>query len=123
MNKNIFAIIRKIRKLEQERDRILKRLLVPDPLLIGSVSLVKRTCGKPNCRCVEKPSHEVLTLATSKKAHRRCQVVRMADMETVQERVEAYKNFRSALRRLEAIGKEEKSLLRGLMEKRDAPYV
>lgn len=123
MNKNILMIIRKIRKLEQERSLILKALLVPDPLLIGSVSRVKRTCGKPNCRCAEKPSHEVLTLATSKKAHRRCQVVRMADVDAVQERLEVYKDFRAALRRLEAIGNEEKSLLRGLMEKRDVPYV
>ena len=122
MSKHIFTIIRKIRKLEQERGRILNSLLVPNPLLIGSVSRVKRTCGKPNCRCAEKPSHEVWTLATSKEAHRRCQVVRQADVNAVQERVAVYKDFRAALRRLEAIRTEEKSLLRGLMEKRDVPY-
>ena len=123
MNKNILTIIRKIRKLEQERSRILKNLLVPGPLLIGSVSLVKRTCGKPNCRCAESPSHEVFTLATRRTAIPRCQVVRKADVDTVLDRVGVYKDFRAALRRLEAIGKEEKSLLRGLMEKRDVPYV
>jgi hypothetical protein len=123
MNKNIFMIIKKIRKLEQERNRILRTLLVPDPLLIGSVSLVKRTCGKPNCRCTETPSHEVFTLATRRTAKPRCQVVRQADVDAVLERVGIYKDFRAALRRLEAIGKEEKSLLRGLMEKRDVPYV
>ena len=122
MNKNILKTIKKIRQLERERSRILKTLLVPDSLLIGSVSLVKRTCGKPNCHCAEKPSHEVFTLATRKGAKPRCQVVRKADVDAVLERVGIYKDFRAALRRLEAIGKEEKSLLRGLMEKRDAPY-
>lgn len=122
MSKNILTIIRKIRKLEQERGRTLKRLLVSNPLLIGSLSRVKRTCGKPNCRCAEKPSHEVWTLATSREAHRRCQVVRQADVDAVQERLATYKDFRAALRRLEAIQNEEKSLLRGLLEKRDVPY-
>jgi hypothetical protein len=122
MNKNILTIIRKIRKLEQERRRVLKGLLVPNPLLIGSLSRVKRTCGKPNCRCAEQPSHEVWTLATNSEAHRRCQVVRQADVKPVQKRLAVYKDFRAALRRLEAIRNEEKSLLRGLMEKRDVPY-
>lgn len=122
MNKNILTIIRKIRKLERERGRILKGLLVPNPLVIGSLSKVRRTCGKPNCRCAERPSHEVWTLATSRQAHRRCQVVRQADVDAVQERLVIYKDFRAALRRLEAIQNEERSLLRGLMEKRDVPY-
>lgn len=122
MNKKILINIREIRKLDRERSRLLKRLLIPTHLMIGSISLVKKTCGKPNCHCAAKPSHEVWTLASSREALRRCQVVRQADVDGVYEKVAIYKNFRAAMRRLEAIRKEEKLLLRGLMEKRNVPY-
>ena len=122
MNKKILENIREIRRLDRERRHILKRLLISTPLMIGSISLVKRTCGKQNCHCAVKPSHQVWTLASSREALRRCQVVRQADVDEVRERLAIYKNFRVATRRLEAIRKEEKLLLRGLMEKRELPY-
>lgn len=122
MRKRASQIIRKVRQLERERARILEALLVDEPLLQGSLSLVKRTCGKPNCHCAKTPGHEVWVLASTQDAQRRCQVVRQADVEEVQRRAAIYKDFRTALRRLDAIGKEEKALLRGLMDERDLRY-
>jgi hypothetical protein len=124
MSKKIFTTIAQVRRLQQERARILRQLLRQDPLLRGSLSLVKRTCGKPGCHCAQEPSHEAWVLATSHGpgGRRRCQVVRQDDVEAVQERLRVYQDYRTALRELEAIQKKQKAILRGLMETRDEPY-
>ena len=122
MRKTILTTLRRIRRLEDQRARLLRRLLVADPLLCASLSLVKRTCGKPNCHCATEPAHEAWVLATSDRGQRRCQVVRQDDIDDVRRRLEVYKDYREGLRALEATQKEEKRLLRGLMEKRHVPY-
>ena len=122
MRKTILTTLRRIRRLEDQRARLLRRLLVADPLRCASLSLVKRTCGKPNCHCATEPAHEAWVLATSDRGQRRCQVVRQDDIDDVRRRLEVYKDYREGLRALEATQKEEKRLLRGLMEKRHVPY-
>ena len=120
-NQNL-ATIRKLRVLEQRRARLLEALCHDEPFLVGSLSLVKRTCGKPTCHCATTPAHEAWVLATTRDARRRCQVVRLADVGDVRGRVELYRNFRKTLRELEAINQEQAVLLRGLLEGRNDPY-
>ncbi len=120
-NKNL-VMIRKIRSLEERRARLLAAVCVDEPFLVGSLSLVKRTCGRPTCHCATKPAHEAWVLATTHEARRRCQVVRQADVEDICRRVASYRNFRTALRDLDAIEREQRTLLRGLMEGRNVPY-
>lgn len=122
MRKTILTTLRRIRRLDQQRAGTLRRLLVDSPLLQASLSLVKRTCGKPNCHCATEPGHEVWVLTTSEHGQRRCQVVRQDDVTEVQRRLTTYKEYREGLRALDATHKEEKQLLRGLMEKRNVPY-
>ena len=113
---------KKVSRLESERARLIADLLADDPLTAGSFSLVKRTCGRPTCHCAKSPSHEAWVLMTSAQGKQRCQVVRQADVDDVRPRVEVYKRLRAALTRLEAIGKEELALLRGLLKQRHVPY-
>jgi hypothetical protein len=120
-NQNL-ATIRKLRVREQRRARLLEALCDEEPFLVGSLSLVQRTCGKPTCHCATTPAHPAWVLATTRDARRRCQVVRLADVEDVRRRVELYKSFRKALRDLDAIDREQRALLRGLMEGRNLPY-
>ena len=120
--KKNLATIRKLRSLEQRRARLLAPLFDDEPLLVGGLSLVKRTCGQPTCHCATTPAHEAWVLATTRDAGRRCQVVRLADVEDVRRRVGIYRAFRTALRDLEALEREARALLRGLMEDRDVPY-
>ena len=123
MNRPTRAAMRRIRRLQVRSARIVGQLLALRPLLIGSLSLVKRTCGKPSCHCAQEPAHQAWILATRPAgAKRRCQVVRQADVEAVRKRVAAYKRFRARLRDIEAMHKELKALLRGLMEDRNVPY-
>ncbi|MEK7839226.1 MAG: DUF6788 family protein [candidate division NC10 bacterium] len=120
-HKNL-ATIRKLRVLEQRRARLLEALGDDEPFLVGSLSLVQRTCGKPTCHCATTPAHPAWVLATTRDARRRCQVVRWADVEDVRRRVALYKSFKTALRDLDAIDREQRALLRGLMAGRNVPY-
>ena len=114
--------LRALRRLEEERARIVDRLLDASPLIRGSVTHVLVRCGSPGCHCAQAPAHPIWRLATSRKGRQRCQLIRRADVDEVRELVARYRDFRGGLRELEAIHKEEKALLRGLMEIRDVGY-
>lgn len=122
MRNEIRNAIRKIRSLEARRARLIDALAADEPLLIGSLSHVNRTCGKSSCHCATTPAHPAWTLATTTDGRRRCQVVRLADVAEVRQRVASYKAFKQLLRDIEAIESEQAALLRGLMEARDLPY-
>lgn len=122
MRNKILKTTRKLHALEAQRARLIRTLTRDEPLLVGSLSLVDRTCGKPTCHCATKPGHPVWTLATRRDARRRCQVVRLDDVNEARRRVAAYKNFKQVLGELEAIEQDEKALLRGLMEDRNVTY-
>ena len=91
----------KINRLEAERARLVADLLSSEPLIAASLSLVKRTCGRPTCHCAKSPSHEAWVLQTYAKGKQRCQVVRQADTEEVSARVACYKKLRAAITRLD----------------------
>lgn len=123
MTKNqIHVQLKKLRGLERERVSIVDRLIAEEPFARGSLSRVLQRCGKPTCHCVEKPLHPVWRLASSRDGKQRCQLVRKDDVDWITEWVGRYKDFRRDLRALEAIQKEEKALLRGLMEIRSVEY-
>lgn len=122
MRKKIQSTTRKLHALEARRTRLIQALTRTAPLLVGSVSLVMRTCGKPACHCATRPGHPVWTLATTRDGRRRCQVVRLDDVEQVRRRIAAYKGFKQRLGELVAIENDEKDVLRGLMKERDLTY-
>jgi hypothetical protein len=122
MRKSCLRIQQQLRALETRRAALLQALMADTPLLVGSLSQVHRTCGAPGCHCRTTPGHLAWVLSTTQRGHRRCQVVRVADVEEVQERVAAYKDRRQGLRAFEAIARKEAELLRGFMAKRHVPY-
>jgi hypothetical protein len=111
-----------LRRLENERKALLARLLVADPLIRGSLSHLRQRCGNPGCHCADSPAHPVTRLATSDAGRQRCQLVRQADVPSVTEHVARYREFREGLRSLDAMFREQKRRLRGLMEQRDVGY-
>ena len=122
MRNEIRNTLRKIRSLDARRAHLIELLARDEPLLIGSLSHVNRTCGKPSCHCARTPAHPAWTLATTTDGQRRCQVVRLADVAEVRRRVATYKAFKQLLRDFDAIESELAALLRGLMEARNLPY-
>ena len=113
---------RQVRRLTDEAHELVEELLAPEPLIVGSVSKVLRRCGNPNCHCAERPAHPTTHLATSREGRRKCQLVRKADEDAVTEKVNRYRRFRKVLRRLRALERERRDVLKAVAEVRGEDY-
>ena len=120
--KTFLSLNKQLRRLNAQMVQITSELLDEDPLLIGSISEVLRTCGKPNCRCAKKPYHPYLVLMTSRGGRRKCQVVRKADVDQVTLRVRRYRKFRSLLKDLKALETKRRDLLKSIMQAKNEWY-
>jgi hypothetical protein len=115
---------KQLRALRNAADNILNQLADTRPIIIGTLSLVKRRCGSPRCRCArgEGEGHATWTLLTKYQGKRRCQVVRKKDLEKVRRRVERYQTLKAAIRQLKATDSEIYRTLRRLLEQRNEIY-
>jgi hypothetical protein len=113
-----------LRLLHQKRRRLIRRLTREEELAIGSVSVVNRKCGNPNCQCVEGPGHpQTLFLFKDKsEGRRRCKLVRRADETRMLRAGERYREYRQDLQQLRAIDLNEKRILLALAEVRAIHY-
>jgi hypothetical protein len=107
-----------------EQARVLSRpLYESEPIIVGTLSQVSRTCGNPNCHCATQGSkHPVWTLLTKHEGKRRCQVVRKADVQWVAHRVRRYQQLREALRQIRKLDAAKHRLLKELIQARHDPY-
>ncbi len=116
-------LLDRLRKLQRERSRILRRLLEEHELAIGSVSVVRRKCGSPGCHCATGEGHQqTLFLFSGEDGKRRCKLVRRADEKRMQCAGDAYRQFRDGLKQLRALDREEKQILMAIMEVRSISY-
>ena len=114
--------IQKLGEIRAEAGRLIREACREEPVLIGSLHEVLRTCGKPTCRCAREPCHRCLTLMTTRKGKRRCQVVRKADRQEVRAKVRRYRRFRELLRRLKGLDSQRYALLNDLLQERNEWY-
>lgn len=114
--------MQKLSRLEAEIATHVARLAQNEPILIGSISQVLRTCGKPNCRCAQSPCHPHVVLMSVTVGKRRCQLVRKADVDETTEKVQRYRECRSALKKIKALHKKWYNLLHAILEARNEPY-
>ncbi len=121
-SKSIFKKNHLLRKIWQQTADILDQMLTSETLMIGTLSEVLRTCGKPNCRCARKPSHRHWTLLTAFEGKRRCQVIRKKDVQMVKEKVECYRRFRDLLKQMKRLDLQRYSILKELLEERNELY-
>ncbi len=124
MPKSTEKALHELNRLESERRSAIKTLTRSDPMIIGSLNVVPRTCGKSACHCAAEgdPGHPVSVLMSTVRGRRRCQVVRKADLPRVTALVQEYRNYREALRALKHLESEQRALMRGLMTLRDEGY-
>ena len=109
--------------LQRQRRRLLRRLTRDSELAIGSVSVVRRKCGNPSCRCTKGEKHlHTLFLFKDEKGIRRCKLVRRADEVQMQKAGENYRQFREELKLLRAIDLREKEILMALRDMRAIHY-
>ncbi len=112
-----------LRKLHEERRRLLRRLTAQGELAIGTVSVVHRKCGTPTCHCADGDGHpQVQFLFKDDDGPRRCKLVRKADERRLLRAGERYADFRAALRRLNDITLREREVLMSLRDSRGIRY-
>ena len=118
--KRILAVLE---KLHRERRQLLGRLSAGHELAVGTVSLVQRKCGNPNCRCAEGDGHaQVQFLFKDEDGPRRCKLIRKADEDRFLRAGECYTEFRADLRRLNDINSSERKILMSLRDLRAIHY-
>jgi hypothetical protein len=124
MPKSTEKALHELNRLESKRREVIEALARSDPLVVGSLNVVPRTCGKRSCHCATPgdPGHPVSILMRTVAGRRQCQVVRKADLPQVIDLVQEYRDYREALRALKHLETEEKALLRELMSLRDQGY-
>lgn len=104
-------LLNSLRQLQKERKKLLKRLINDKEVAIGSVAVVRRKCGKPNCHCVEGFGHPQTLFLFRDEGRRRCKLIRQSDSKRLLIAGERYRNFRNGLRELRAINKRENKIL------------
>lgn len=110
--------------LESQRRELFLDLAQATPFVVGTLTVVRRTCGKPYCHCSKQgdPGHPTSVLQTGPAGRRRCQVVRKGALESVRRKVELYRSYREGLRRLRQLEAAEWKLLKTLIALRDEGY-
>ncbi len=112
-----------LKKLHEERRRLLRRLTAQGELAIGTVSLVHRKCGNPTCHCADGDGHpQVQFLFKDDDGRRRCKFVRKADERRLLRAGARYADFRTDLRRLNDISSREREILMSLRDLRGIRY-
>jgi len=113
-----------LKRLHQERQRLVRRLTGGQVLAIGTVATMSRKCGNPSCHCVEGPGHlqTLFLFKDEKQGRRRCKLVRRADEARMLRAGQGYRQFREDMKQLRAIDREEKRILLALAEERAIHY-
>ena len=123
MNLSTSKTLRQFRTLQARRHALLRRLLSPAELAVGTVSWVDRKCGRPGCHCAEGPGHRQMQfLFADPEGCRRCKLVRKADEARLELANERYRAFREDLRELATIQNRERALLMEWMRKKGLTY-
>lgn len=124
MPKSNQSLLTELNRLETRRRATLEQLARTESLVVGSLTVVRRTCGKASCHCAQKDGsgHPTPVLMSTVANRRRCQIVRRADLERVQALVDCYRRFREGLRTLKHLESEMNAKLRELMSFLDEGY-
>ncbi len=92
-------------------------------LLRGSLLERPKFCGKEGCKCTRgQPHPPSLYLSRLEGGTARHRFIRAADHQRAKREAGAYKEFRAALRRWRAIGKELNQIWEALGETREEGY-
>ncbi len=101
-----------LRALQKRRRALLREMLRPDPLIVGTVCEVLRRCGTPTCHCAKTPGHRQTLLLYGEGGRRTSRFIRSQDVAQVRRAWQRYRRFREALRELRTLNTRELQLLR-----------
>ena len=89
-----------IKKVQQEKEKLLRQLKVPADALPGSLSVSHLRCGKASCHCAQDKGHENWTLTYMVDGKKRVKHIPQGLVEYVSQRVEHGKAFKYVLNQI-----------------------
>ena len=120
MSRKNFAQI--LEKIHEQRQHLIDAFLESSPLIVGSITQTKGRCGRPNCACVQQPTHEITLLMSSEGNKRTSKLIRKDDVEEVLSQWQQYKTLRQFLSTLKELNKKEINVLQELIQDRKRTY-
>ena len=100
-----------LRRLLQDLERSLEVAFERSLLVKGNVYEMARKCGKPNCVCTRGELHRSMVLSWSEGGKTRLLSIPPERLGELQEKSQAYLQFRRARARVTEIGQEIVSVL------------
>ena len=123
MSKSIKKIADLVRDLEAKRAELIELMIADREYAVGSVSVVRRKCGKSNCHCAEGEGHlQTLFLFKGDEEKRVCKLVRNDDTPYMLEAGANYRAFKVRLRELRATQKRVEENLLAILKRRAVSY-
>jgi len=116
------SLKKNLRDILEKRKKLIDRLIISGPLVVGNVYDVMRRCGNPYCHCAVKPGHRQTLLIYTQKGHRHCKLVRRNDEERIKQAWQNYRNYRKALGEIRTLNQRELSILRAEIKNRRFRY-
>lgn len=112
-----------LQALQKRRQALLREILRPDPLVVGTVCTVLRRCGTPTCHCAQTPGHRQTLLLYGEGGRRTSRFIRQQDESRVRRAWRRYRRCKEALRELRALNLRELELLRERIRLRAAQFL
>jgi hypothetical protein len=92
--------------LAGEIRRVVEPLFSDQPVIKGTVYELRRTCGKPGCRCAQGELHARMVVSASEKGRTRLRVIPRGFLVEVQEKVKRYQELRRGRARVVVIHRQ-----------------
>ncbi len=98
--------------LRQRKYALLRILQIPPDALPGSLALIHRRCGKPNCHCADGEGHPEWSLTFRSKGKKRVERIPDEWVEQIRPLVEQGREFKDAMAEVFAANAELLALWR-----------
>lgn len=118
MSETASRLRQKLWQVYRAAARTLRILQVDAPMVQGSLYLLRRKCGKPNCRCVRGELHASWVLTRSESGRSRLYSVRPEQLATLRPLTREYRRWQLARARLVKESAEMVALIDELAEGR-----
>ena len=85
------------KRLLNRREKVLGNMPKPDECVRGSLVIMSRFCGKPNCRCLRGQKHKAVYLSQSFKGKTKMIYIPRAHAKKAAERIKNYRKVKGVL--------------------------
>jgi len=89
--------------LLEKRRKAAKEMPRAEEILRGSIVMVKRYCGKVNCRCLKGHKHRSLYISQSNKGESRLVYIPQRSEKEVRRLIRNYRRWKSAMEEISRI--------------------